>query len=261
MRDNRIYKYGNGSNLMKKKKGQVTLFIVIGIVIVAAILIFFLYVQPRFDFEGTKKVGFEGCVEDAVIASVGELGKTAGYGSPEFTYKYQGEDYVYLCYTNEFFKTCTIQKPLLKQHFESELGKKLEAEIDECYSNSISQLRNEGYDVVSGDVDYEVLLDFGTVRVDIDAPTTVGSGQFTKFEVVVNSPIYEMIMIANSILSYEVNYGDYNTDLSRLLHADYNVRKITRGDSTTIYMISNKIGGPEFRFASRSLVWPAGYIQ
>ena len=244
---------------MKDRRGQVTIFIIVGILIVAAIVVFFLYVKPKIDLQGTKRIGFEGCVEDATLLAIGELGKSGGVNNPEFTYKYIDEDYTYLCYTNEFFKTCTVQVPFLKQTFERELEKKIKDPVETCYSNAVSELKSQGYDVVSGKVDYNVSVDIGTVSVKIDAPTRVGSGSFARFNVVIDSPIYEMLMLATSVMEYEVSYGDSDLDTIRLLYPDFTLKKIKRGDSTKIYIVGSKISGDEFRFASKSLVWPVGY--
>ena len=67
-------------------------------------------------------------------------------------------------------------------------------------------------------------------------------------------------MIATSILQYEAQLGDSDTTTLTTLHPDYIIDKIKRGDSTTVYILEDKIFGTKFQFASRSLVWPAGYI-
>ncbi|MFA4960599.1 MAG: hypothetical protein WC548_02945 [Candidatus Pacearchaeota archaeon] len=98
------------------KKGQITIFIILAILIVSAILVFFLYVRPTFISSGNK-LDFENCVQQTVEKSILKLEKNAGFVNSEFTYNYKSEEFTYLCYTNEYYKTCTIQQPFLKQHF------------------------------------------------------------------------------------------------------------------------------------------------
>ena len=55
-----------------EKKGQLTIFIIVAILIVSAVLIFFLWARPTFFEEGGKRIGFEGCVADAIREQHGE---------------------------------------------------------------------------------------------------------------------------------------------------------------------------------------------
>lgn len=241
------------------KKGQVTLFIIIGLLVLSALLVFFLYVQPTYISDGAGVKGFEGCVADALEKGISELEGKAGFIEPDFTYPYLGEDIVYLCYTNDFYNTCTVQTPFLKNIFSENLETLIRNDVETCYDASLDSLRSQGYEVVSGDVGYNVEINPGEVKVNIDAPTSIGSSSFSKFNVVTNEPTYDMIMIATSILQFETSYGDADTNSLGVYYPDYYIGKIKRGDGTTIYSIENKQLGNKLQFASRSLVWPAGY--
>ena len=248
-------------SLESEKKGQVALFIIIGVVIVSVILVFFLVIQPQFLSDRAASLGFEGCVEDAVSQGIFELEKKSGFVNPEFVYTYQGSAIPYLCYTNAYLETCTVQKPFLKQHFEGQLTSFVTDNINSCYSNSINNLKSQGYDVASGNVDFQIYFEPDSVRVNINAPTTVGAGTFEKFNVHINSPIYEMLMIATSVIQSEVKFGDANTDSLMLLHQDYVVLKLKQMEGTTIYIIRHKTFGDELTFATRSLVYPPGHFN
>jgi hypothetical protein len=241
------------------KSGQVTIFIILAIIIVSAVLVYFLWAKPTYFDDRTKSLNFESCVEDAVKQSVSELEKKAGLISPKFTYMYNGEEFTYLCYTNEFYQTCSIQVPFLKKNFEEQLKVSVQENIDTCYKNSIENLISEGYEVTSGQVDYNILIEPNMIRVEIEAPTVIGSQSLARFNIAINSPVYEMTMIATSILQSEAGYGDTDVDSIMLLYPNYIITKIKRGDSTTVYVLENKISKNKFQFASRSLAWPSGY--
>jgi hypothetical protein len=247
--------------VMGMKKGQVSVFIIVAIVIVVAIVVFFLWVRPDLLSGLGRGLNFEGCVEDAAQQAIDELAPRAGFVNPGFTYPYGEEELTYLCYTNAYYETCTIQVPFLKNVFDEQMEGLIRGKVDACYENSIDDLRSQGYDVVGGAVDYDVLIEPGVVRVEIDAPTSVGSQAFSRFNVRVNSPIYEMIMIATSILQLESSLGDSDTDALMLYYPDYIVSKIKRQDGTTVYILEHKELGTKFQFASRSLAWPAGYLR
>jgi len=244
---------------MLTKKGQVTIFIIMGILIVSVILTFFLWVKPVYIDDGAGIRGFESCVEDALESGIGELEGKAGFIEPDFTYAYLGEDITYLCYTNNFYVTCTVQVPFLKNVFDKNLELLIRDEVDACYDASVDSLKDQGYEVVSGEVDYNVEIEPGVVRLEIDAPTSVGSSKVSKFNVMANAPVYEMVMIATSILQFETKYGDADVSSLMVYYPDYYIEKVKRGDGTTVYVLENRVFGNKFKFASRSLVWPAGY--
>jgi len=248
---------------MKKrmeKKGQLTLFILIALILVSVILLFFLWLQPTYLFEESGGLKFENCVRDALEETIDELSVNAGFINPAFTYPYNGEDFTYLCYTEAYYQTCVVQVPFLKNTFEEQAEKDLRDVIDGCYSSSIADLKAQGFEVKSGKVEYEVLLEPGVARVQVSAPTTVGSQKFARFNIKLNSHIYEMLMISTSILQYESQLGDSDVTSMMALYQDYIIDKIKRGDGTTVYILEDKILGTKFQFASKSLVWPAGYI-
>ncbi len=97
------------------------------------------------------------------------------------------------------------------------------------------------------------------VKVEIDAPTSVGDVSFSKFNVELNSPLYDSLMISTSLVQLEAKYGDSDSSEIMFYYPDYYIEKLKQGDGTTLYSVRNKVFGSNFRFASRSLVWPAGY--
>tara|TARA_B100001971_G_scaffold199099_1_gene209367 strand:+ start:2039 stop:2809 length:771 start_codon:yes stop_codon:yes gene_type:complete len=245
---------------LNQKRGQVTLFIIIGILIVSVILVFYFWVYPTYITGRGAGLGFESCVEEVLDKKITELAPKAGFANPEFFYKYQGDRIPYLCYTNKFYITCTVQKPFFKQHFEDNLEFAIGEETNDCYSNSINELKGRGYDVqVTRKLDYEVILEPGVARVKIDAPTTVGSTSLARFDVRLNSPIYDMLFISTSILQYESELGDSDTTRLTDFYPEYTIDKLKQGDGTTVYILTSKIHGTQIKFASRSLAWPAGY--
>ncbi len=244
---------------IKGVRAQVTIFIIIGILLVSAILTYFLWAKPTFITEKSGSLGLENCVEDALEQGIEQLGPTAGFIEPEFTYMHQGEEVQYLCYTSEYYIPCTIQKSLLVKHFEDQLNNLLFEKINTCYANSISSLVSQGYEVIPGEVTYNTKLDIGTAKIELEAPTKVGSSKFERFIVELNSPIYELITITTSILKLEAKYGNSDTDYFAILYPDYIVEKSEQGEGTKIYTITSKIFQNKFKFASRSLVFPPGF--
>jgi hypothetical protein len=240
-------------------KGQVTIFILLGILIVSSVLVFFLWVKPTYISDNVGIKGFEGCIEDALIEGISELEGKAGLVDSEFNYAYNGEDFTYLCYADNYYETCTVQVPLLKHAFDENLEALVEEKVDACYEASLNSLRDQGYEVESGEVSYEIEIEPGVARVKIDAPTSIGSQKFTRFNVRASTPIYDMLIIATSIVQFESKYGDSDASSMMRYYPEYYIEKVKRGEGTTVYILEHKIFGDKFKFASRSLVFPAGY--
>ena len=60
-------------------------------------------------------------------------------------------------------------------------------------------------------------------------------------------------------MQYESEFGDSETTIITGFYPEYTLDKLKQGDGTTIYILSSKIYGTQIKFASKSLVWPAGY--
>ena len=104
----------------KSKKGQVTIFIIIAIVIIGvAILFFFLIpetkVTPGFD-EQNPSAFIQTCIEDKISGAVETVSLQGGSIEPINSILYQNSKVEYLCYTTEYYVPCIVQQPLLQQH-------------------------------------------------------------------------------------------------------------------------------------------------
>ncbi len=248
-------------NLAISKRSQVTLFIIIAIVIVAGLLVYFLWIGPTY-VSPSGKLQFEKCVKEVIEKNIEKLGINGGFVNPEFTILYQDEEIPYLCYTNLYYEPCINQMPFLINNFANNLKEMSEDEIWACYEAGLKELKRQGYEVIEGDKNLEIELNPNRVNVIIDAPVVLGgegSQKFTRFNIAVDSRIYEMTALATSIIQFETRYGDSDTTSMMTLYPNYRFDKFKQGDGTTIYIIEDKDYGNKFQFASRSLVFPPGY--
>jgi hypothetical protein len=249
----------SGTFIIGQRRGQLTLFIILSIILVVVIIVLFFWVRPDVSFSRTSQLNFEGCVVDATRQSITELSLTGGENDPEFYYEYEGERVPYYCYTSEVYKTCIVQRPLVKQFFEKELIKHLTPKVNLCYQNSIDELRDLGYNVTSGDIQLNLTIIPERITIDVNAPTTIAGQRFTSYKMSINSNMYEVLFVATSILQYESSYGDSPISELMYYYPDLIVDKVRRGDATKVYVITDKATEDKFQFASKSLVWPAGY--
>lgn len=247
---------------MNSKRSQVTIFIIIAILIVAVILIFFLFIRPRIVPPAGNQLKIEKCVGDSIQSSLADLAKQGGFANPQFTYQYMGDRLPYFCYTNLYYRPCVVQVPFLKQSFESELTKAANQKIDLCYDNAISELKAQGYEVNSGERNLSISLEPGRIVAVLNAPVSISQGggrSYTGFKTMINSEMYDIVMIATSIVQSEAKLGNADTDSLRLYYPNFIIQKLRQGDESKVYIIQDKNSKIKYQFATRSYAWPAGY--
>ena len=126
------------------------------------------------------------------------------------------------------------------------------------------QYERRDYDVsVTEDSSTDVALVPNSVFLTVRAPMRITQGDntqtFNSFDVLIPSNMYNILMIATSIVDYEATYGDSATDLYLAHYPNIVIEKNTLIDGSTVYMASDITTKEKFTFASRSLAWPAGY--
>ena len=248
------------------RSGQVTIFIIIGVIIIAlAVLIYAFYPQIKstLGFESKNPSEFiQSCLEDEIKNTVGELSLRGGSLEPDFYYLYNNEKVEYLCYTNEDYKTCVMQQPMLKEHIEEEIENQISGKATECFNSMKESYANRGYAVNlrTGKMKVELLPKKVVANFDYSMTLTKGSAEnYEKFRVVLNNNLYELVSIATSILNWEAHYGDAETTTYMNYYHDLKVEKLKQSDGTKIYILSDRDSKDKFQFATRSVAWPAGF--
>lgn len=251
--------------LPKSKRSQVTIFIIIGLVIVAlAIAIYFLL--PKIKNTSTTSdenpyVFMQKCLEDDLAQSVNTTSNQGGSITPENYFLYEDERLEYLCYTNEYYKPCVVQQPLLISHIEKEINNDMKDEISLCLNDLKSTFEKRGYTVVlnKGGSQVELLPKRVSVRLNSSLTLTKGDSQkYDSLSIVVNNNLYELASIANSIIKWETTYGDADPTTYMTYYRDLKVEKYKQEDGTKVYILTDRTTGNKFQFASRSIAWPSG---
>lgn len=255
----------NNSLLLKSKRSQITIFVIIAIMVVAlALLIYFLVPGIRQSTSSEKNPNqfIQSCLENEVLNALETLSPQGGSINPGHYILYQGDKIEYLCYTNEDYKTCVMQQPLLMKHIQNEIKTAIENQARNCFNELEKNYIGEGYSVKlnRGAMGVELL----PKRVVVSFNNTLnlikdGSEKFDEFRVVVNNNIYELASIANSILNWEAQYGDSETTLYMSYYRDLKVEKKKQVDGSTIYILTDRNSQNKFQFATRSVAWPPGY--
>ncbi len=251
----------------KKNKGQVTIFIIIAILIVGvAVLIYFLIpkaeVTTVFD-EKNPNAFIQTCLEDKIIDTIEIVSLQGGSIVPEHYFTYNNINIEYLCYTNQNYKTCVVQRPLLKQHTESEIENEIREDVRTCFNALEESYKEKNYNVEMKQLERtSVELLPKRIVTSFYYVLTVSKAQtdrYDSFNVVLNNNLYELISIANSIIEWEATLGEADPRIYMTFYPDLKVEKNPRDDGTNIYVLTDRNTGNKFQFASRSLVFPPGH--
>ncbi len=246
------------------RKGQITLFVIVALLIVGIVLVLLLWpsIKTTFVKEINPEAYVRSCTEQYVGEAIDLASKRGGSIEPVHTVSFQGERIEYLCYTNEYYKTCVMQQPLLKQHVEYEVVNYIKPKVEGCVQSLKGEMEKRGYGFSSKRPDVSVSILPKNVNVNVKLDMRITKDTTTTYDTVkvnVKNPIYDLVMIAGSILNFEARYGDADPLGYMFYYPNLKVQKIKQDDGTKIYILQDRDSGQTFQFASRSLSWPAGY--
>ena len=250
-------------NGVMEKRGQVTIFIIVAIVIVAVFLAFLVYPRVRVlvSSDVNPSSYLKACLEPELEDTLGVLVNHGGYYEPTNYVLYKGEKIQYLCYTAENYKPCIVQQPLLVRHVEQELKAKLGPKARQCMNDLKVLYEQKGYQVsgLSGEINVSIVPD--KIFIQYDTSLIVSKEQtqtFRQLEISKDSKIYDLLLTATSIVQFESTLGDSETLLYVQFYPDLIIEKLKK-EGDTIYTLRNVVSEDKFTFATRSLVWPSGY--
>ena len=240
------------------KRGQVTIFIIIAILVVAIIAVIFA-VSPKLRSSISGKTEspenfIQTCLEDVIKEDVDLISLQGGSLEPEFYYLYEDNKLQYLCYTNELYETCYVQIPFIAKHIEDEIKENIKTDVDFCFNSLKENYKDSS--LKKGDLTVELLPNRIVATADNEFTfTKSGQTQTHKtFRVIVHNNLYELSRIASSIINWESTYGDADPSAYMAIYPDLKVEKHLQDDATAVYIIEERDTGNKFQFASRSLL-------
>jgi len=247
-----------------ENKGQVTIFIIVGVVIVVGILGSIIF-MGQVDVETPADLGpqafIDKCVRDVVEESAEKMLRNGGEILPTRAIAYQGEEWNYLCYQADFYQGCYNIHPMLEMQIEREIVTDTEAAVQDCFDTMREDFENRGFDVGGGPTEYLINLLPGYVEINlakkVDVSRDGASQSFEDFGARVVSPIYELVQIARDVVNSESQFCNFEYNGYMLLYPKYDIRRIDYSDSK-IYRLIDRASGAELRFAVRSCAFAPG---
>jgi len=249
---------------VKIKKGQVAIFIIVGIVIVVGIIMA-IYFTGKVDVDSpvdlTPKSFVDKCVRDSVEISIEKMLSNGGEISPSQAISYQGSEWNYLCYQADFYQGCYNIHPMLEVQIEKEIEKDTQIEVQGCFNSMREDFENRGFSVGGGATTYSIDLLPGYVAINliknIDISKEGVSQNFEDFNTKVPSPIYDLVQVSRDIVNSESRYCNFEYSGYMLLYPKYDIKKISY-DNNKLYSIIDRKSKFEFKFATRSCAFPPG---
>jgi hypothetical protein len=254
-------------NLFLKQKGQISAFVIVGLLIVIGILIlFFLRKPPKIELadENKPQAYVESCVRDATIEAINLTSFHGGDINPKGGLIYNGRELVYLCSSSEYYKLCINQRPLLIEHIENEITNYITPKIEKCFTSLNTNLEGRYQIDTDNNLKVETKLRKKQVSITVYKKFTMTREDkaldFNNFRVDIVHPIYDLAKIANEIANQESQYCNFDTLGYMIIYPEYNLDRIPNptGEPDVIYNIKDRKTNQEFTFAIRSCAKPAG---
>ncbi len=260
------------------KKGQATIFVIVGILIVLAVAIFFLVrLEVIPDLRRQQEVNphnfLISCLEEEVKDAIEIISIQGGYVENKLnrTFQFQTEldkgippiDRAYLCYNQNNYLPCVNQEPMLISHLKQEIKNEISESVRSCFDGLVSSLESRAYVVDKTYNDFEVLLSSNVVSIDIDGVLVLTKTDETrridglKFDF--PSRFYDLSIVVQEIVSQEARFCNFEHLGYMLVNPEFKINKFRTGDSTTIYKVAHRESKEEFVFAVRSCVIPPGF--
>lgn len=249
------------------KRGQVSVFAIIGIVaVLAIILVFFLFrsfqekareiANPK-EYLSSQLVDIKrmvsGCVDDNSRLQIQKLYENGGHVNPVRYADYYGKKITVLCYKVKNDEPCynmMFNNEDIDRELRSELGKG----VKDCIKSGLDGFRDGEYEIDTEDFSIgDIVFEGKTLLVSIDYPITLTKGIFTvkesSFKSVIKTNFWDVAQLASSIVNMEALGAGVDLVEINSKNNYYEVGR-TLVDNGVVYMIvPRNEGGNIFYFA------------
>lgn len=246
------------------KGGQVTIFIILAMIIIVILAILFLLRTPiktQVIDEDNPQAYIESCTREAVEEALDILSPQGGDIKPKGSVLYNGISITHLCYTEDFYRTCINQRPLLPEHIENEITNYITPIVKGCFQNMENYLERR-YEVEVGEMNLTTRIYPDNLVVEIEKKIKLTREdkirKYENFRMNMITPIYNFAKIATEITNQEAQFCHFEELGFMILYPRWDVQSTITGDSHTIYLIKERTTNQKFQFATKSCVLPAG---
>lgn len=257
------------------KRGQITLWVIIAVVMVATIILFFMLgrepesggpiVDSSFDVESYLDVCTKNYVEEAVDIMLPQ----GGFINPGNSVFFNNTNIEYICKNIGNYEPCIQQHPMLMNEMKEEIRNYVLPQVNNCLGDMKREFERRGNVVsMSGPTTLEV--DFGPDRIFLTVGkriTIEKEGEvrtFDELEIEIESPVHNLADVAMEIARQEAGLSEetgcyFEFVGYSILHPRYKISKYVMSDPTKIYTIRDTKSEKEMNIAIRSCAIPPGF--
>jgi len=202
--------------IFQDKKGQITIFIIIGAVLITSISIITYMntrtVEQRYKEDVTKitssesfKNFVESCISETSIPIVRQLGIKGGKFNltDQNSRWHNGVRYRYLCNFLEGSKGC-VAKVFLRNHMSNEIATKLKQKLPLCINLTAFKQKSK-YNITEGEMDFEIDISNDDLNVKLFYPVTLTKEreriEVDKYSTKIDLPLGKAYVMANTIIN------------------------------------------------------------
>jgi len=251
---------------MSNKKGQIAIWIILGVAIVVVVLLLFVSLRkpttPEIKIMSVQE-SIDGCVKKAVNDVADEMISHGGFVNPLNGRMYNGNAVAFLCASRTLYKPCINQHPMLLNEMKNEIINYTKDKIESCFDSVKQQVEKENGKIELGNMDLGIDFAPGRIEVMINRDVKIVKNEQTeninKFSIEVISPLYDLTNVAIVISNEEAKRCYFEYQGYNLLHPEFIVSKFTQSDSASIYSIKDQESGKVMHIAIRGCVISAGF--
>ncbi len=250
------------------RRAQLTIFVIFGVILFIGIIAFFMLLPLPDVLNGSSYKSpldeIRPCLEKSLKDVLPEFQEKGFYFEPSRTLIYQGKNVSYHCFTSAKKQICSRNDAQSKSRIELELKNKISDSVETCFDDYVS--KNKVYDIFLGQTNLwiEILPSKIHVRTRKDLRISRGdsedSDDYNNFDVSINSPLWDFIVISNEILNQEVSCNcpmeSCTADVVSLMKAykDYKITFYMGGSDDRVYTIEDFYDNNQFKFAVKNCV-------
>ncbi len=234
-------------------------------IVVVFLIVFFLKLPPKIDMidENNPQASIETCTREAVEDAISILQIHGGDIVPKGSVLYKGEERVFICFTDEYYRQCIMQRPLFVEHIEKEITSYIYPKIQMCFEELKLKLQNRYNIEDSKSLNVTTKLFPKHIGIMIEKDFKMSRDEYVRsfydFRVNLVHPMYNFADLTTEIANQEAKYCHFDELGFMILYPQYDVFRTQLGDPIKIYILKERVTNEEFTFAIKSCPLPPGY--
>ncbi|MEI7718641.1 MAG: hypothetical protein WCI72_02145 [archaeon] len=224
-------------------RGQVTIFIIIGLLIVIGIILIFIFqnelgISTRLSLNPTKVI--ETCAKENIEPIIESIISTGGVyynGSNNNQFLITNSSKLaVLCKASVFGTSCTNTHPLISEEIRYDIKKALTSKLNSCFTKLKNSYPNA--EIAGGNLEWDISIDQDQINVKLRKQVSISSGEesnsFDNFDFTLNSKMYTFVELANVIVNTESSCNCNGQSFA----------SSTNSSGTILYMAANGTNNP-----------------